>query len=187
MKILAFAATTSTQSINKQLIGYAARLLQDVPGTAVDVEILDLNDFEMPIFSVDRERESGLPQAARDFHQRIGEADALLISFAEHNGFYTAAYKNLFDWMSRIDKQVYQGKPTVMLATSSGAHGGANVLATAVNSAGFFGNDVKAHLAIPNFHDNFDAEAGALSDPDLDGQFRAALGTLVPGAESAAA
>ena len=146
-----------------------------------------LNDFEMPIYSVDREVATGVPQLAHDFYNAIGSADALLISFAEHNGFYTAAYKNTFDWMSRIDGRVYQDKPTVMLATSPGSTGAANVLATAVNSAQFFGNDVKANMSVPNFGDNFDAAEGRLTNPDLDTQLRASMSALIASDDSAAA
>ncbi len=106
LKILAFAATNSRDSINKALISYAARLLADE-----EVEIIDINEYEMPLYSVDREREIGIPEQARRFYEKIEDADALLISFAEHNGFYTAAYKNLFDWTSRLDRKVYQDKP----------------------------------------------------------------------------
>ncbi len=174
MKLLAFAATSSTQSINRQLIAYATRLLAD----DVDVETIDLNDYEMPIYSIDRQNESGIPQLAHDFFDKIGDADALLISFAEHNGFYTAAYKNIFDWASRIDMRVYQEKPTVMLSTSIGPGGGGNVLQTAVASAQFFGNDVLASLAIPSFADNFDDTSGSLSNSGLDAQLRESLATL---------
>jgi len=62
-----------------------------------------------------------VPDLAHQFYKKIGEADALLISFAEHNGSYTAVFKNLYDWTSRIDMKVYQDKPVVMLSTSIGA------------------------------------------------------------------
>ena len=35
--------------------------------------------------------------------------------------------------------------------------------------------DLKAHLSIPNFYENFDTETGTLTNPDLDPLFRAAL------------
>ena len=178
MKILAFAATTSTTSINRQLIDYATRLLDDGLVADVEVENIDLNDYEMPIYSIDRQNESGIPSAAHDFFDRIGAADAVLISFAEHNGFYTAAYKNLFDWASRIDMRVYQDKPAVLFSTSIGPSGGRNVLDTAVMSGQFFGYDDTASLAIPSFHESFDTDTGSLGNVELDDQFRAALTTL---------
>ena len=58
-KIIAFGASSSKQSINKQLATFAANQFQNV-----SVEILDLNDYEMPIFSVDKEKENDIPMRA---------------------------------------------------------------------------------------------------------------------------
>ncbi|WP_025819652.1 NADPH-dependent FMN reductase [Shewanella marina] len=173
MKILAFAATNSRTSINKQLLQYAGSLLADV-----EFELIDLNDYELPLFSVDKEQELGQPELAQTFYQKMGAADALIISFAEHNGSYTAAYKNLFDWTSRIDMKVFQNKPVVMLATSPGPGGAASVLAAAVNSAPYFAADVKANVSVPSFYDNFDMTAGKLTEPELVAQMTQALATL---------
>lgn len=166
-RILALATSNSHTSINKQLVQYAISLLKQDILPAADTELIDLNDYEMPIYRPDREAKGGIPDAARRFYQQIGEADALLISFAEHNGFYTAAYKNLFDWASRIDMKVYQGKPAVLMATSPGAGGGANVLKTAVESAPFFGMVVKGRVSVPAFQDNFDVAQGRLRKSEL--------------------
>ncbi len=115
MKILAFGASNSKNSINKQLATYAASLVENA-----EVETLDINDYEMPIFSIDRENEIGQHPLAKDFCQKIAQADALIISYSEHNGTYSAAYKNLFDWASRVVQKVYQEKPMIILATSPG-------------------------------------------------------------------
>lgn len=104
-----------------------------------EVAFVDLNDFNLPIYSIDRERASGIPQAARSFFDLIGAAEAVLVSFAEHNGTVTSAWKNLFDWMSRIDRQVWQGKPVVFLAASPGPRAGAGVLGHQAQLAPFFG------------------------------------------------
>ena len=55
----------------------------------------------------------------------------------------------------------------VLLSTSPGPRGGASVLAAATGSMPFFGGDVKASLAIPSFHENFDAERGVLRNEEL--------------------
>lgn len=178
MNILTFAATTSRNSINRQLLAHAADLVSELDAE-VAIDTLDLNDFEMPIYSADREAEDGVPQAANDFFGRIGAADALIISFAEHNGSFTAAFKNVFDWASRIDAQVYQSKPTVMLATSPGDRGGAGVLAAATMTAPFFGCDLRGQLSIPGFYDAFDQEKGALASPDAVEELRGVLKNLL--------
>jgi len=154
MKLLAFAASNSSQSINRQLVDYVIGLLQggEIDGVdpdALEISTLDLNDFEMPIYSIDRQEAGGIPQPAHDFYNALGAADALLISFAEHNGSYTVAYKNVFDWASRIDMRVYHDKPIVMLSTSPGGGGGGFVLRTASHLAGYFGNEILATLSIP--------------------------------------
>lgn len=164
-QVIAFAASSSRNSINRQLVTYASTLLRDA-----EVEVLDLNDFEMPLFSVDREAELGQPQPARDFYARIGACDGILVSFAEHNGNYSAAYKSLYDWVSRIDAKVYQNKPMVVLATSPGGRGGRSVLDIALNSLPRYGGIVKASLSLPKFGDYFDRERGAVRDASLRAQ-----------------
>lgn len=176
MKVLAFAASNSRQSINKQLVTHAAQLLQQ--NAAAEFEVIDLNDFEMPIYSSDRENESGIPEPAQAFRNKIAEADAIIISFAEHNGSYTAAYKNLFDWTSRIDQKVYQDKKAVLLATSPGPGGAQNVLGSAVGSAPYFALEVKGSLSVPSFYDNFNAEQGELTNAELAEALKEALAQL---------
>jgi chromate reductase, NAD(P)H dehydrogenase (quinone) len=161
VKIVAFAASSSGQSINKKLAGYAAGLFDDA-----DVDLLDLNDYELPLFSEDKEKELEQPQLAHYFLAKIAGADALIISFAEHNGTYSTAYKNLFDWCSRI-KKLYQNKPMVLLSTSSGARGGASVLEQSVKSSSFFDGEVRESLAVPNFYDHFDMAQDRITDDNL--------------------
>lgn len=173
MKVLAFAATSSKKSINKQLANYAAKQIKDA-----QVELLDINDYEMPLFSEDREKDLGQPELAKAFYQKLGEADTIIISFAEHNGSYTAAYKNLFDWTSRIDMKIFQNKPVLMLATSPGPGGAATILAAAQASAPYFAADVKAAISVPSFYDNFDLESGQLTDKILVEKIRKATSLL---------
>ena len=167
MKIVAFGASSSTSSINKKLAAFAATTLRDEFVPTADVQILDLNDFEMPIYSSDREKADGVPALAQQLLDTITNADALIISFAEHNGSYSAAYKNIFDWMSRIESKVFQGKPVLMLSTSPGKGGAKSVLASAINSAPHFNADLRGSLSVPSFHENFNAEANALANDEL--------------------
>ncbi len=178
MKILAFAASTSRNSINKALVQHAAQRLHTEFLPGVEVKLVDLNDYEMPIYSIDREREYGIPQAAQRFFDQIGRVDGLLVSYAEHNGLYTAAFKNIFDWASRIEMKVFQGKPKTALSTSIGRRGGANVLKTALESAPHFGAEVVSSLSIPRFRETFDVERGVLKDDDLAEQLGRALQQL---------
>jgi len=178
MKILAFAATSSTRSINKQLVRYAVSQIEAAEPDEIETEILDLNDYELPLFSEDREAELGQPALAKAFLEKIGHSDALIISFAEHNGSYTVAYKNIFDWASRINPKVFQNKPMVLLATSPGPGGASSVLATAVASAPFFDGEVKASLSVPVFYDNFDIKQGRITNDEINEQLLSAVSSL---------
>jgi chromate reductase len=173
MNILAFAASNNKQSINRTLVNYAANILRDAR-----IETLDIHDYEMPIFSDEREDNLGQPEPAQIFHQKISQADAIIVSFAEHNGSYTAAYKNLFDWVSRIDSKVFQNKPVVYLSTSPGPGGASGVLANAVESAPHFGADLKASLSIPSFHQVFDLAENKFLNADFEKKLRQAISRL---------
>jgi len=159
MKVLTFAATNSRNSINKQLVKFAASQL-----TNAEIDYVEINDFDLPIYNIDLETDYGIPNCAREFLKHIKQADAILVSFAEHNGNFTVAFKNLFDWLSRVDRNVYQGKPIVMLSTSPGAGGGKTVLKLAQDAAPFFDGEVVGTLSIPNFYENFDIENSLLTD-----------------------
>lgn len=186
MKILAFAASNSRNSINRALVEHAAARLQTEILSAAQVEFLDLNDYEMPIYSVDRERADGIHPLALEFFAKIGAADALLISFAEHNGFVTAAWKNTFDWMSRIDMNLWQGKPMLILAATPGPRAGAGVLSSQEMLAPFFGADVRGKLGIGKWPEAWDAEARVLTRPeDIEAFGQALAGLVAPPVEHA--
>ncbi|MFT6926750.1 MAG: chromate reductase [Psychromonas sp.] len=173
MKIIGFAATNHKKSINYQIVEYGCSFLKDH-----EVEILDLNDYELPLYSQDKEQQIGHPAIAKAFLEKLSTCDGIVISFAEHNGSYTAAYKNLFDWCSRIEPKIFQNKPMVFLSTSPGARGGASVLATAVQAAPYFNGIVKASLAIPSFFDNFDSKKQLLIHAELNEQLKDAMSHL---------
>ncbi len=163
-KIIAFGASSSKTSINKEFATYVAYQFQNA-----SIEILDLNDYEMPIFSVDKEKENGIPQLAQDFYAKLGSADLIIISFAEHNGAYSAAFKNILDWTSRINMKTFQEKPMLLLATSPGPRGGSSVLEIAKGRFPFQGGVVKGSFSLPSFFDNFNSVNGIIN-PDLKDQ-----------------
>ena len=176
MRILAFAASNSSVSINRQLAEYAASLCQ-----GAEVEVIDIHDYEMPLYRHDREEADGIPQLAHDFLAKIGSADGLIVSFAEHNGAYSAAFKNLFDWCSRVGREVWQGKKMLLLSTSPGGRGGQSVLEFATAATPRFGGDVVGTMSVPSFGENFDSAAGKLDDAALDAELRELVAKLPAG------
>ena len=126
-KILTIGASSSSKSINRIFANFAAESLS----FESEIKELVLTDFEMPIYSEDKQNNSGIPKKAIDFKKEIYQADALVISLAEHNGSYTAAFKNIYDWISVIENDVWCSKPILLLSTSTGARGGQTVLESA--------------------------------------------------------
>ena len=160
MKIIAFAASNSSNSINKKLATNATTFFQ-----GETIEILDLNDFEMPLFSSDRVAKNGIPRLATDFARKIDESDLLIISLAEHNGSYSVAFKNIFDYISRLpNRKAFGDKPVLLMATSPGGRGGATVLEMAKNNLPYSGGNVVGTFSLPGFYENFDDSKGIINE-----------------------
>ena len=175
--ILVFAASNSTQSINKRLALHAAKILQDEFKAPVEIEALDLNDYDMPVYSPEREALS-IPQQAHTFFDKLGAADGVIISLAEYNGSYTAAFKNIFDWCSRIEMKIFQDRPVMVMATSKGGRGGANVLAAAMGGFPHFGAHITSSFSFGPFDEHFDIETDRLKTPELALELREAIVTF---------
>jgi NAD(P)H-dependent FMN reductase len=149
-KVLVFAGSNSKNSINKQLAVYTSSLIDNV-----EVTVLDLNDFPLPVYGIDEENENGIPQKAQQFFNYIQSADGIILSLAEHNGNFTVAFKNLYDWMSRVEQKLWSNKPMLLMATSPGARGGSSVLSIAKSGFPYMGGNIVADFSLPSFYDNF--------------------------------
>jgi len=182
MKILAFATTNSRQSINKQLVTYAATKMAESSDAPLKIEVVDMNDYEMPIYSPERENDHGIPASAHRFFNQLKDADGLLISFAEYNGSYTTAFKNVFDWTSRISMQLFGDTPTLLMSASPGPNGGKMVLETAVKTLPYFGADIVGSYSVAHFYDNFDKSKQQFSNEtcqlELDTVLQSALARM---------
>jgi NAD(P)H-dependent FMN reductase len=171
--ILAFGASSSKRSMNKALATYTAN---NIPN--VKVTVIDLNDYEMPIYSIDREEKEGIPELAIQFKELIKNSDGIIISFAEHNGVYTTAFKNIFDWISRIEKVVWCDKPMLLMATSPGGHGGKSVLEVAHQRFSRENSNEIPTFSLPSFNQNFNPEIG-ITKPELAKDFDTAVTSFI--------
>ncbi|RKR15375.1 NAD(P)H-dependent FMN reductase [Maribacter vaceletii] len=158
--IIALGGSNSKNSINKELAIYTANKINNV-----EVSIVDLNDYELPLYGIDFETEFGIPENAVKLSKQIEDTDGLVISLAEHNGSYTAAFKNTLDWLSRIDIKVWKDKPILLLATSPGNRGGKTVLQSAKEYFPFLGGNVTGDFSLPNFYETF--KENKISDTKL--------------------
>ncbi|MBE1298812.1 MAG: FMN reductase [Alteromonadaceae bacterium] len=125
-KILAFAGSARKNSYNKKLVAVAANGAQKA---GAEVTLIDLNDFDMPIFNEDLEAEKGMPEAAQSFKDLLIQHDGVLIASPEYNSGYSALLKNAIDWASRsapgeAPLAAFNGKVAGIMAASPGGLGG---------------------------------------------------------------
>jgi len=149
-KVLAIGGSSSKKSINRTLAMFTASKLENT-----EVTTIDLNDYELPIYSQDLEEKSGIPENAIKLNELIKSVDGFVVSLAEHNGSFASAYKNTTDWLSRIDVKVWNDKPMLLMASSPGTRGGMSVLETAKMLYPYAGAKIVADFSLPSFYDNF--------------------------------
>ncbi len=126
-KILAFSGSSRKGSFNTKLVQIAAKSAKQ---TGADVTVIDLIDYDMPIFNEDLEAKQGMPAKAKEFKQLLIEHDGFLIASPEYNSAFSPLLKNAIDWASRKESPdegrllAYQGKVAIIMATAAGGLGG---------------------------------------------------------------
>lgn len=165
-RILAFAGSARSDSYNKKLAACGADAAR---AAGALVTLIDLRDFDLPIFDEDLEARAGLPAAARRLKDLLIDHQGLLISSPEYNSSITALLKNAIDWASRPvagqpPLEAFTGKVAALLAASPGQLGGLRGL---VHLRAILGNIgvivLPEQLAVPRAHEAFAAD-GALKD-----------------------
>lgn len=127
VKILAFCGSPRRESLNQKLLEIAASAAQS---DGAEVTFISLADFPLPIYDVDVESAHGVPERVRALQELFAGHDALLVASPEHNGGYTAALKNMLDWVSRPTASgssglsLFAGKVAAVVSASPGPMGG---------------------------------------------------------------
>lgn len=163
MKILAIGGSNSRNSINRQLAYFTAGLFENAQVTKVDISEIDI-----PLYSVEKENEIGIPAEVLTFSWLIDETDLIVISLAENNGSFNVGLKNLLDWTSRIkDRKTFNGKKMLLMGTSPGPRGAASVLEHAKTIFPHSGADIVSTYSLPNFYQNFTFGEGITNSEEL--------------------
>ncbi|MEX1279198.1 MAG: NAD(P)H-dependent oxidoreductase [Acidimicrobiia bacterium] len=144
-KIVAIAGSTRAASLHKQLVRAAAHEAERLGASAT---VVDLSDHPMPLYDGDLEDAEGVPGSARELHAVLADADVVFIASPEYNGGYTAVLKNAIDWVTRVEKQVFQ-RPTVLASASPGRGGGAKGLAGLRTTLEHMAVPVVAEFSVP--------------------------------------
>ena len=151
--VFVMGASISSKSINRQLATYAASFLRDV-----NYKVHDLSDYQCQMYSPQEQEKSEFPETITKLDAEIKMADGFIISFAENNYSYTAAYKNSIDWVTRlyVDKldQLFEHKPCLFLSASPSNYGGAAVMENVLKFYPIFGAKIIGHMSLPRAHEN---------------------------------
>ncbi|RYF27668.1 MAG: NADPH-dependent oxidoreductase [Comamonadaceae bacterium] len=127
--LLVFAGSTRAQSFNRRL----ARATADIARAAgAQVTLLELSDFDIPMYNADLEA-AGTPPDVIRLKKVLDAHPAWIICSPEYNGSYTALLKNTIDWASSPvaghpvwsdGSRPFAGKVVGMLSASNGGLGG---------------------------------------------------------------
>ena len=176
--IIALAGSTRTQSYNRQLVQIAARA---AAGQGATVQIVDLADYDIPLFSEDLEAVA-VPSGVIALKQLLAQSQGLLLASPEYNGSISGVLKNALDWLSRPSQgfemnAAFKGKAAGIMAASPGGYGGARGLAHVREVLGNLGMELHpVQVTVPAAYEAFD-EQGEL----LDGALARAVQDLAAG------
>lgn len=168
--ILAFAGSNSSTSINHELVTYLTTQLQDTA-----FELFKLSDMNLIVYSEDEQRDNGFPSSINQVYKHIQAAEGIIISVNEHNSNPSAFFKNVLDWLSRLDRKFLEGKKVFLFSASTGARGGMSALEVVKNLIPRFGGEVVDTFSFPTFKENFSIESKTITNEELKTQILSKL------------
>lgn len=155
--IIAFAGSNSSVSINFKLVKFTAKLIDNH-----DVKVLNLLDYPLPMYSYDEEKNNGFSDVLISLKNEILHSDGILLSVNEHNGHPSAYFKNVIDWLSRVERNFLADKKIFLMATSEGQRGAISALELVEKLLLRFGGEINSTFSLPSFGENFDNEKGII-------------------------
>jgi NAD(P)H-dependent FMN reductase len=124
-----------------------------------EAEIIDLNEYQFPVFSERLKFQDKPDKSVLEFAQRIRSADGIIIVTPEYNGGYPASLKNITDLL--YDE--WKRKPIAISTVSDGSFGGSQVL---ISLQFTFWKmkawTVPALFPVPNVDEAFDEKGNAI-------------------------
>ncbi len=172
-KILAFAGSNSSTSINYELVKHTVSLFENH-----DVQLLNMANYPFPMYSEDLEKTEGFSNSLVEFKNDIQKSDALVISVSEHNSNPSAYFKNLLDWLSRLERKFLLDKKVLLMSTSMGKRGGIGALGVVESLIPRFGAEVVTTFSLPSFKESFSDE-GHIVNQELASKHQEAVDTFL--------
>jgi chromate reductase len=124
IKIAAFSGSLRKGSYTTSLV----RAFQELAPDYITLNLIDISGLPF----INQDLESDLPNAVKELHKTIADADAILLATPEYNRSYSPVLKNALDWDSRPEGQnKWAKKPTAVIGCTPyllGAFGAQNHL-----------------------------------------------------------
>jgi len=171
--VLAFAGSNSSKSVNYKLVKYTSSLINDR-----EVSVLNMANYPFPMYSEDHEREHGFSNSLTELRDDIKNAAGLIISVNEHNGSPSAYFKNVVDWLSRLERGFLNDKKIFLMAASPGKRGAKGSLELVSTMFTRFGAQIVSSFSLPSFYEHFDANEG-IKDNELAQTHKDALASFL--------
>ncbi len=161
-KILAFAGSNSKTSINYELVKFVSdQLIEE------EVKLIKLTNYDLPMYNINNEEDNGFPPVLDLLYREIKDAKALIISVNEHNGMLSSFFKNVLDWLSRVDRNFLEGKKVLLMSTSTGPGAASSARAYVETAVERYKGEVVSSFGFPSFTDNFDLEKQEITNETL--------------------
>jgi chromate reductase len=155
-RILAFSGSARRESLNRKLL---AVVVEATKAAGAEVTLLDLNQYELPLYHGDLEDRDGLPANAKKLIELITQHTGLLVASPEYNSMITPLLKNTIDWCTRGDDNPFAGKVAAVVSASPGAYGGVRSAQLARQLLLHLGaHVVPAQCSVPAADKAFDAQ-----------------------------
>ncbi len=173
-KLLVFAGSTRTASLNSKLAIAAADIARQ---SGASVTVADLADYPAAIYNGDDEDANGIPQSIRDLKKLMQQQDGFIVATPEYNGHIPPLLSNMFSWASRPEgdekgKVAFDGKKAAIMAASPGGLGGIRVIPRLRDTLAELGVVVvPGFVTVPN-------AAAALDGDDLDEKLASSIKRL---------
>lgn len=123
MRLMLLVASMQSQSVNRRLLNHAYHYFADKHSN-IELDWVELKDYDLPLYDADIEKQRGLPTAALEFVERVEQAHGIVIASPEYNHSTPAPLKNLIDWVSRQTPSAWYRHSILLMSASPASAGG---------------------------------------------------------------
>jgi len=159
-------------SVNVALANEAADVAR---AHGLHASVVDLNEFDMPIYDGDCEVEVGIPESAVRLHDVLVAGDVVVFVSPEYNGAPTPLLKNAIDWVTRVTKRPLEAKTVGLMCATPGSGGGV----TGLSVMSVIMKSIRADESVDALPVGNARTRLAEQDPALHGELEKFIGTLV--------